>query len=222
MPRSRNIYNAELPYHICARTNDSFPFPCELQEAWTIYCDALWFYSRIFQARILAFVTMSNHFHLIITASNANLSEFMKHFMKRTSDNIRAVRGIKNHLYGDRYYPSLINNQRYFQTVLKYVYQNPIRAGICESVLDYKYSTLPGFLGFEKMEIPTFDDYNFFDDLDGNLKWLDDTYGKEAYEQIKKGLKQQEFKPERDKNAYMHDTLLQKPTTTSFLTHRHS
>ncbi len=206
MPRTRNVYNTEFPYHIYARTNDGLSFPCEPSEAWEIYCNALWFYSRIFNVRILAFVMMSNHFHLLISTPFGNLSEFMKHFMKRTSDDIRAIRGIKNHLYGDRYYPSLISNQNYFQTVLKYVYQNPIRAGLCNSVLEYEFSTLPAFLGRKKMQIPIFDDYQFFENPDGNLHWLDDVYQPEATEQIQHGLKLQEFKFKPNKSYYLNDT----------------
>lgn len=146
----------------------------------------------------------------------------MKNFMKRTSDDIRAIRGIKNHLYGDRYYPSLINNQAYFETVLKYIYQNPLRAGICESVLNYEFSTLPSFLGFRKMEIPVYDDFGFFDDVPGNLNWLNTLYDTDTTARIKKGLTLQEFKPDHDKSAYLDDTLLQSPRNTRFLTHRHA
>jgi putative transposase len=206
MPRSRNIYHTEFPYHINARTNDGHPFPCEISEAWNIYCHALWFYSRIYQVRILAFVLMRNHFHLLLVTPNGNLSDFMKSFMKRTSDDIRAVHGVKNHLYGTRYYATLVGRQSYFQNVLKYVYQNPLRAGVCNSVLDYPYSTLPGFLGYTRMEIPTHDYFQFFDNLDGNLKWLNEIYKTESCEQIKYGLKQQEFKPKPNKSYYLHDT----------------
>ncbi len=206
MPRSRNVYNAEFPYHICVRNNDGAIYPCELKEAWDLYSNSLWFYSRIFNTRIFAFVLMKNHFHLLMATPNANLSEFMKYFLKRTSDDIRAINGVKNHLYGDRYYPTLVNNQDYFQNVYKYVYQNPVRAGICSSVLEYDYSTLPEFLGIKKMCIPIYDDYHFFDDLNGNLTWLDDVYSPNQIEQIQYGLKLQQFKLKPNRNAYLNDT----------------
>lgn len=114
--------------------------------------------------------------------------------------------GCKNHLYGDRYYPSLISNQNYFQTVLKYVYQNPIRAGLCNSVLEYEFSTLPSFLGRKKMQIPIFDDYQFFEDLNGNINWLNDVFQPDATEQIQHGLKLQEFKFKPNKSYYSNDT----------------
>ncbi|MFN8791600.1 MAG: transposase [Bdellovibrionales bacterium] len=202
MPRTRNTQNTEYPYHILARTNDRQPFPCALEHAWVSYENALMFYSRAFSTRILAFVMMKNHFHLLMSTPEGNLSDFMKHFMKRTSEDIRISRGIRNHLYGDRYYATLIDRQSYFQNVIRYVYQNPLRAEVCNSVLDYPYSTLKGFLGLERMRIPIFDDFHFFDGLDQNLRWLDDISSPEDLEPIRYGLRQQVFKPKPNKSYY--------------------
>ena len=208
MPRSRKVYNSEFPYHITGRTNDGLIFPCELKEAWNIYSCALRFTAEIFGVRILAFVMMNNHFHLLMTTPTVNLSDFMKYFMKRTSDDIRAIRGHKNHLYGDRYYSCLVDNQNYFQTVLKYIYQNPLRAKICDSVLDYPFSTLRGFLGLEHMLIPVFDDYQFFDNLDQNLKWLEETIEADQIPMIRDTLRGQTLSSGRNKNGFKDDTLL--------------
>lgn len=208
MPRTRNVYNIEFPYHINVRNNNGLPYPCELQDAWNIYCDNLWFCSRIFETRILAFVMMNNHFHLLMVCPKGNLSEFMKYFLKRTSDDIRAIRGVQNHLYGNRYYPSLVSDQKYFQKAFKYIYQNPLRARLCRSILDYPYSSLHGFLGLTKMQIPVYDDFYFFEDLNGNLQWLDEMLDPDQTEHIRSALKRQVFQPGRNQNGFRDDTLL--------------
>jgi putative transposase len=208
MPRSKKVYHTEFPYHITARTNNGAPFPCTLSEAWNIYVNALWFYSRIYETRILAFVLMNNHYHLLMTTPKGNLPEFMQPFMKSSSDEIREINNVENHLYGGSYYSSLIGQQNYFQNVLKYIYQNPVRAKGCDSVLDYEFSTLPSFLGQKKLEIPIFDDFNFFESLDSNLKWLDQKPNEADIMFIKKGLALQEFKAMRDPSGFRDDTLL--------------
>jgi len=202
MPRTRKTQDTEFPYHILARTNDRQPFPCALEKAWAVYENALLFYSRAFNTRVLAFVMMRNHFHLIMSTPSGNLSEFMKQFMKRTSEDIRAYNGVKNHLYGDRYYATLIDQQSYFQNVMRYVYQNPLRAEICNSVVDYPFSTLRGFLGLEPMRIPVYDDFHLFEELDQNLRWLNDQPTPEDLEPIRHGLRQQVFKPKPNKSYY--------------------
>jgi hypothetical protein len=42
---------------------------------------------------------------------------------------------------------------QYFHTI-KYVYRNPIRAGVCERVEAYPYSSLRGLLGYEAVRFP--------------------------------------------------------------------
>ena len=143
-----------------------------------------------------------------MSTPNGNLSEFMKFFMKRTSDDIRKNRKIKNHLYGDRYYPTLVNDQNYFQTVFKYVYQNPLRAGLCTTVLEYKFSTLKGFLGMEYMPVPVYDDFHFFENLSQNLNWLNQICDPDMLLAIRNRLHRQQLSPKRNKNGYNDDTLL--------------
>ncbi len=212
MPRSRNTQSSEFPYHVTARTNHKVPFPCELNQAWRIFSQALWFYSRACEVRVLAFVLMNNHFHLIIHTPKSNLSYFMKLFMKKTSDEIQFLSGQKNHLYGGRYYPSLISNPRYYDTVLKYVYQNPKRANLCNSVIDYKYSTLHGLIGLTDCLIPVHDDFGLLEDLENNLWWLDEMWNAAEAEQIRKGLRVQDFKPLSDKNGYLDKKIMTQAT----------
>lgn len=203
MPRSRNTKSTDYPYHVVARTNDQLPFPCSLREAWNIYSDALWFYSHACRVRVLAFVMMKNHFHLIISTPEGNLSDFMKLFMKKTSDEIRNLSMQKNHLYGARYYPSLIQHEHYYRCVMKYVYQNPVRARVCKSVLDYPFSTITTLLGQQKNNIPVYDDFGLLDNLESSIKWLNQNWNQTAAEQIKKGLRVQTFKPGPTKGGYL-------------------
>jgi putative transposase len=209
MPRSRNIYSSTFPYHVTARTNDKKPFECTMDEAWNVYTSALWFYSRACNVKILAFVLMKNHFHLIVRTPNSNLSEFMKLFMKKTSDDIRSITGSLNHLYGNRYYPSLIQTDAYFRIVLKYVFQNPIRAGISQNIFDYPYSSLRGMFGFQHCMIPSLDALALFENPSQTLIWLNAELTAEKNTQISQGLRVQTFKPGGNKSKYLDSSLIE-------------
>lgn len=209
MPRSRNIYSSDFPYHVTARTNDREPFPCTLSEAWLIYSQALWFYSRACNVKVLAFLLMKNHFHLLLKTPNSNLSTFMKLFMKRTSDDIRGINQCLNHLYGNRYYPSLIKDELHYRMVLKYIFQNPLRAGLCENVLDYPFSSLRGLLGQQHCLIPMLDELGIADHPQNTLSWLNDKLPTEKAKQISQGLRVQTFKPGGNKSKYLDRTLFQ-------------
>jgi putative transposase len=180
-----------------------------MDEAWNVYTSALWFYSHACNVEILAFVLMKNHFHLIVRTPNSNLSEFMKLFMKKTSDDIRAITGSLNHLYGNRYYPSLIQSDSYFRIVLKYVFQNPIRAGVSQSIFDYPYSSLRGMFGLQHCMIPSLDVLGLFEDPSQTLCWLNAELTEEKNSQISQGLRVQIFKPGGNKSKYLNSSLVE-------------
>jgi putative transposase len=176
--------------------------------AWTTYSHALWFYSHACQVRILGFVMMKNHFHLLLQTPQGNLSTFMKLFMKKTSDEIREQTNMKNHLYGGRYYPSLVMHDFYYRAVVKYVYQNPLRAGICRSVEDYPYSTLQSLIGKTHSLIPIHDDLGLMSAMDLSLRWLNEQISTEQSAQISQGLRVQNFKPKANSSNYFDSDLL--------------
>ena len=45
------------------------------------------------------------------------------------------------HLFQDRFKSELLEDDVYFSTVLRYIHQNPVKAGICKKPEDYEYSS---------------------------------------------------------------------------------
>lgn len=45
------------------------------------------------------------------------------------------------HLFQDRFKSEPVEDDSYFLIVLRYIHQNPVKAGICEKVIEYKYSS---------------------------------------------------------------------------------
>lgn len=153
----------------------------------------LHFCSFAFGIEIHAFVLMKNHYHLIVRTPNANLSHFMCYFNRELSKEINRTTGRINQTFGNRYYASLVKDPRYYLSLYKYVYRNPVEAGACEKVEQYMHSTLQHVLGNKKMEFPVFD----FPIVDGNwlknLDWLNENHKKEEREQIRQSLKKPIF-----------------------------
>ena len=48
------------------------------------------------------------------------------------------------HLFQDRYKSEPIKDDDYFLAVLRYIYQNPVKAGLCKVPEDYPWSSYPG------------------------------------------------------------------------------
>ncbi len=173
MPRQKVEICPESPYHITGRTNNKDWFDLPMPIVWSIMEDYLYFISHAYGVKIHAFVLMNNHFHLIATFPRSNLSEAMNYFMRETSRTIAGLTGRINHIYGARFHRSRIDRYFYYTHAYKYLYRNPVEAGLCKRIEDYPYSTLHGLLGEARLIIPIEEDLMLFnDDVMDNLKWL--------------------------------------------------
>jgi REP element-mobilizing transposase RayT len=154
MPRKLLKRSDRLPYHVTARANNRECFPLAMDKLWKIVEDECLFLSIVYEVEFHALVLMPNHFHIILTVPTHDLGVIMNEFMKSVSRRTNLESGRSGHLFGGPYHWSLINNSRYFGHALKYVYRNPVRAKICESVENYPYSTLFGLLGKAHLTFP--------------------------------------------------------------------
>lgn len=166
-----------------------------MHEVWNIMQIHLYFLSHAFHVRIHAFVLMPNHYHMIVSAPHANLSKAMAYFMKSTSDDIRKPIERINQTYGARFHRSRLDNYHYFMNAYKYLYYNPVKAGLAKRVEQYPYSTIRGLLGFEHTLIPTCEDTLLLDrNLDWALNWLNKKPDNEHLKVIQKALRKSVFR----------------------------
>lgn len=165
-----------------------------MPHVWSIMEDTLFLTQKCFDIKIHSFVLMSNHYHMILSAPQKNLSLAVGRFAQQTSLTIVKATGRINNLWAQRFHRCEITSLHYFYNAYKYVYQNPVRASICEKVEDYPYSTLHGLLGRAKLLVPVSDDAILFDgDFNKNLDWLNARPSDENSDAIRRGLRRQKF-----------------------------
>ena len=174
MPKAKRLLHPDFPHHITARTNNRLHFPVPIETAWSIFEDHLYLLNRGFNCEIISFVLMPNHFHLLLRDPELQLSKGMQYFMRETSKEMNRKAFTTNHIWGTKFYSSLIQSLPYYYSAYRYVYQNPVRAGLCNKALDYRFSTLPGLLGRQRLTIPLAEDSTLFDSIDETLHWLDE------------------------------------------------
>lgn len=90
---------------------------------------------------------MSNHIHMLVTPKENNLGLAMSYFLSNLSKFLNYKNKRVNHTFGNRYYPTVILNTYHFSNVIRYIYQNPVYAGLVEDIRDYPYSSLSQYLG---------------------------------------------------------------------------
>lgn len=186
MPRKKLIRSNQFVYHITSRSNSKEWFYIPSSDCWKICIELLIEGKEKFGIEIHAFVLMSNHYHLMARFPGESIDIFMHFFNKNMSKRINKLSGRVNHVFGGSYKWSLIDNRAYYFNAIKYVYQNPIRANICNLVELYPYSTFYSDRHGLKVE-------SYLDSLD--LSWLNDCYSLESLTRIRKGLKKPYFKP---------------------------
>jgi REP element-mobilizing transposase RayT len=187
--------NPESYYHITSRSINKDWFSMDLDEVWKIMENYLYLSKICFDIQIFGFVLMNNHFHLLVRAPKGNLSEAMGSFLRNTSLEITKNTNRINNLWAKRFKRCELNSYHYFTNTYKYIYQNPIRAGICSDVLDYRHSTLNGLLGLRKMIVPVEYDSLLFDSVfPDSIGWLNQIPDNASLNDFKKGIKKKKFK----------------------------
>lgn len=101
--------------------------------------------------KLFAYCLMGNHIHILLQETNEPVELLMKRIATRFVYwyNIKYQRA--GHLFQDRFKSEPIDDNAYFLTVLRYIHQNPVKAGLCKTVKAYKYSSYGEF--FEKDEL---------------------------------------------------------------------
>jgi len=83
---------------------------------------------------------MSNHFHLLVETSRENLSLFMKHINSNYAIYANKKQKRSGHFWQGRFYSRYINSEAYYYTLIRYIEQNPIEAGLASRVGEYPYT----------------------------------------------------------------------------------
>ena len=204
MPRKPFVCDPLVPYHLVARTNDRKWFDVPMAAVWSIFAEQLYFLHSAFEVRILSFVLMGNHFHLIAKFPEGNFGDAMRSFMGTTSRVISFEAGTSNHLYGARVFRSRLGSYHYFMNAYKYVYQNPLRAGCCERAEDYRFSTLHGLLGQSQLLMPLEEDSVLYDDVEETLRWLNVMPNERDVDVVRKALRRADFRFSKDESNRAH------------------
>lgn len=130
MPRPYRILQNDYPYHITTRTNGRlFRFK---PSTFKLFISVLNEVSKKYEAKIQHFQLMSNHYHLKIHTPKENLSQIMHFINGQIAKKINRQLGAKGHLWEERYRLSIISTDEYSQTCVAYIYNNPVRARLCD------------------------------------------------------------------------------------------
>ena len=98
--------------------------------------------SQRFQCAIHAYVLMTNHVHLLVSARDSlGPSRMMQTIGRRYVRSVNIRRRRTGTLWEGRFKSSTIDSERYFLTCSRYIELNPVRAQMVDDVGDYRWSS---------------------------------------------------------------------------------
>ncbi len=141
MARSRRICVAGVAQHVVQRGNNKQA--CFFSDKDRhVYLKKLAEYADEYNVHIHAFVLMTNHVHLLLTPQADGATSLLMQALGRSYVHyINTVHQRSGTLWEGRFKSSLIESERYFLAVSRYIELNPVRASMVGSAAEYPWSS---------------------------------------------------------------------------------
>ena len=120
-----------------------------------------------------AYCLMSNHIHILLKTE-----EDVGDIIRRITVGYAQYHNIQNsrtgHLFQNRFKSEVVLKDDYFLTVIRYIHQNPVKAGIVEQIKEYKWSSYNEYINISHNNIlidPSFA-LGFFTNTEEFIKYM--------------------------------------------------
>lgn len=140
MPRfSRGSINTTYFHVMTQGINKSYIFdkPKDIK----YYIKIMYELKKEHNLEIIAYCIMNNHTHMLIHAEKIKeLSKFMQKLNSKYARFYNKKYNRIGYVFRDRFKAEGIYSEKQYYTCIKYIYDNPVKAGICDKPDEYPYS----------------------------------------------------------------------------------
>ena len=157
MARPLRIEFAGGVYHVTSRGDRREPIFADDQDRACLIAILAQGLQR-FDASVLAYCLMGNHYHFVLQTRQRNLSRLMRHVNGVYSQAFNRRHGLVGHVFQGRFTAILVDRDAYLLEVCRYTDLNPVRARMVASAGRWPWSSYRAHAG-----------------LIGGPKWLDST-----------------------------------------------
>lgn len=145
MPRKNRIWYPGAIYHVMSRGNRRSEIFLKDND-YEIFLMYLKMIRDKLGFKIHSICLMTNHFHILIETETVELSKIMQKLLSMYAEEFNYIHGFTGHLFEGRYTAKLIEDERYFLEVSRYIHLNPVKANMVREPLDYDYSSYGMFV----------------------------------------------------------------------------
>jgi putative transposase len=141
MPRPLRIYIEGLSVHVMHRGINRIQIFDDADD-YEVFLGIVRHGTREEGVDVHSYAVMRNHYHLQVTPKHClALPRAMKRVHSDYSNYYNRKHRRTGTIWGNRYRPVLIEDDRQWLTCLRYIEQNPVRAGIVSRAADYAWSS---------------------------------------------------------------------------------
>jgi len=98
------------------------------------------------ETSLIAYCLMTNHVHMLLKEGKEEIGNFIKRVAVGYAQYHNSKYERTGHLFQNRYQSEAVNDDEYLLVVLRYIHQNPLKAGIVNNVEEYKWSSYHDYL----------------------------------------------------------------------------
>ena len=141
MPRKPRFFLPGVPVHLVQRGHSREPVFFE-NDDYRAYLEWLEESAQRYDCALHAYVLMTNHVHLLVTPQDADaISRLMQYVGRQYVPYINATYGTSGTIWEGRFKASLIHDETYLLSCMRYIEMNPVRANRVKSPGAYRWSS---------------------------------------------------------------------------------
>ena len=146
MPRQARERSQSKIYHLILRgINKQNIF--EDDEDKQRFLEVIGYYKAISNYELYGYCLMDNHVHLLMREAEESISKIVKRISSSYVYWYNQKYNRCGHLFQERFKSEAVETDEYFLMVLRYIHQNPIKAGITKDVGIYLWSSYSEYMG---------------------------------------------------------------------------
>jgi len=146
MPRPLRIQVPGATYHVTMRGVDSCAIVRDSSDFETLH---LLLGITIMRRgwNCLSYCFLNTHFHVMLQLPETDLDRGMQYFAGLYARSLNTRYARTGHLFGERYYSKLVEDDAHQLEVVRYIALNPVRAGACAAPEDWRWNSYNGTAG---------------------------------------------------------------------------
>lgn len=132
--------------------NDIFREEEDFQVYLTLIKEAIEYYEES-KYEIICYCLMTNHVHLLIRTEEQPIGKIIGRINSMYAKYFNNKYNYIGHLFQDRFYSEIIEDDKQMLSASRYIHLNPVRANMVQKPEEYKWSSYAMFIGKEKKKL---------------------------------------------------------------------